>query len=707
LLSDVSPVNARLLTFIALDGSVPRGADAQRSLDLAPEVELFAVEIRPRASEFAQTIWRPSFSAVRNWDPASYQAPHAGTAYIVTRCQTAIVTVPMAGDLLLVDLSLSADSAGLILAEKDAFDPSLSLSLDDLDLLAAAVDGELDGRRLTDQRRQVLLLEAAQSGARMFAGDPAALSPEQKRLLRQLMFKDVDIEYRPAMAPVRAPIDMNGPDLQSIFVWDANTVAEGLDSYPRLVEARVLGVVMSNCQVLGASKRCEEIRQQAIRTVDTVSSRGLSSSLPVELRRSHVEARLLQIGALQQDLSVGVEMHVMATAVAGGRPLLRYHEALVNESVLPQTLAVTRHLLAQLRASIEIERNLLEVQETRESAREQIAIASATKGLLDQSEAFKAASLIFVTVAVVISLAGLFATVAAIPRRQAETMLGSTAGSLLFVVLAVVTATVLGVALRRAAAAKVGRGGRRLLRGVRWLSALLLFLSLAVSLTSALGPFGGQDWLGLGIAGVVVFAITLVFGLATELRFDSAGDTAAEGNAKEHSARVYAEVWPIAIRDGQVHRWVRAPIAVSVGSAEITSVNDAVAAAASSSGLAPIRYLHSTSWRFVDDAVVLTYLAIVADFASESEYVRVQPANGSPDRPNMQEIHPEDALQHGLGHLAFLTTFRKREASEFSRDLKLALASWAPTMAGELIKGQSGPVPKQISESNDAQALVE
>ena len=658
----MSAVNARLLTFIALAGSPARPGGQVQAPDLEAEIALFGVDIRPRASEFADTVWRPRFGHVREWQPSGYGAPNAGSAYTVERCRTAIVTVPMAGDLLLVDLTVSAEGTdGLILAEKDAFDNSLRLTLDGQDLTTAA--GVL-GWHLTNMRRQILVLPGG-PGA-LFGDDPTALTPAQEALLRQLMFKDVDISYRPGLAPVSVPIDMNGPDRQSVFVWDTNTVAEGLSAYPHLVDLRVLGIAMVNAQIVGALKRCTEIREEATRATDPTRIGELTAA-PAEVRRVQVEDRLLRIGALRQDLSVGVEMHALATAVAGGRPLLRYHEAVVTESPLPHLLRVSEHLLGQLAGSVRLEKDLLDVAESRETAREQLVIASATKGLLDQSEAFKAASLVFAAVAAVISLSGLFAAVASVPRAQDQSLLGSVPDSALFVVVALVVAAVAGVGLRRVSRVRLAPPWRVPLRLARWLLfvALVGFIGLALS-TAFVHP-GASSTLVLFIAGSLVSATVLVFALALELNFEPPASTVVSAQP------VRVEVWPVTVSGGEVYRHPDAPIVDAAGS-DIASV-------AARAGT--VRYLHSTSWRFARGGVVLTYLAVIDGVADLTGWRRLRPLEPSAGTTE------EDVLQHALGHLAFLIAHRHTEANEFPGEQREAFQRWQPVVAGQV------PVPAQ------------
>jgi hypothetical protein len=662
----VSAVKARLLTFVALAGSPARPAGQVQAPDLEAETALFGVEIRPRASEFADTVWRPRFGHVREWSPSGYGAPNAGSAYTVERCRTAIVTVPMAGDLLLVDLEFMAEGTdGLILAEKDAFDPSLRLTLDGQDLLTAA--GVL-GWRLTDLRRQVLLLPGGPEA--LFGHDPTALDPSREALLRQLMFKDVDISYRPGLAPVSVPIDMNGPDRQSVFVWDTNTVVEGLSAYPHLVDLRVLGIAMVNAQIVGALKRCTEIREEATRATDP-NRVGELTAAPAEVRRVQVEDRLLRIGALRQDLSVGVEMHALATAVAGGRPLLRYHEAVVTESPLPHLLRVSEHLLGQLAESVRLEKDLLDVAESRETAREQLAIASATRGLLDQSEAFKAASLVFAAVAAVISLAGLFAAVASVPRAQSQSLLGSAPNSALFVVVALVVAAVAGAGLRAASRLRVRPLWRVPLRVVRWLLFVALVGFIGLALSTVWAHPGASSTLVLFIAGSAICATLLVFALALELNFEPPVSTVVDARP------VRVEVWPVTVSGGEVYRHPAAPFVDTAG-ADIASV-------AARAGT--VRYLHSTSWRFADGGVVLTYLAVVDGLSDLTGWRPVRPL------PPSGGTTEEDVLQHALGHLAFLIERRHTEASEFAGEQRGAFSRWQPVVAGQVdVPSQRAPM---------------
>jgi hypothetical protein len=498
-------VRARLITLIALAGTtLTSSLPARRDSDA--EESLFNVATKPGWSEFAESRWRPGFHDVRKWQPKDYDAPNAGTAYQVLACRTALVSVPMACQLLMIDLDVVADGVdGLILAEKDAFDPAVQITVN-----GVLLSDIIEAGSLTDRRRQLLLLTGTQPEHYVFGGQPGGLSADRERVLRQLMFKDVDIAYRPDLAPIRVPIDMNGPDLQSVFVWDSNTVAEGLHSYAHLADLRIFAMVMSNCQVLAAEQRCYEIREAAL---CEVTLDEIAETSTIDSRREYVIGRVRRVGLLRQTLSMGVEMYALGTTVAGGRPLRRYHESVMAESSLPHLLTVTQHLLAQLGETVGIEQQLLGVDEVREAAEKQIAIASSVRGLLDQSEAFKAASLVFASVAVVIGMAGLFTSSAAIPRSQRETLFGSVTGSVLFVAVAMAMAAALGFGLRRAARATLSPGARRIVRPLRWAGLGFLLLGLTLSIMPA--------FVTAGLVIVAMATIWVLFFLALELDFES------------------------------------------------------------------------------------------------------------------------------------------------------------------------------------------
>jgi hypothetical protein len=195
-------MRARLVTLIALASARPAGDHRPGPHDAVQESELFGIQVRPGWTEFVESRWRPWFDAVRVWSADEYGAPHAGTAYRVLGCRTARVIVPMAATLLLIDLSLDADVDALVLAEKDAFDPNVRLTLGGTDVVAAALERAPVGE-LTGPAASCCCCRVPEPDRFLFGNDPGSLSDGQERILRQMMFKDVDISYRPGMAPPR------------------------------------------------------------------------------------------------------------------------------------------------------------------------------------------------------------------------------------------------------------------------------------------------------------------------------------------------------------------------------------------------------------------------------------------------------------------------------------------------------------------------
>jgi hypothetical protein len=652
----------RVITLIALDGWSDTAA--LRALP-GVDAELFGLAAPGGRHEFDPSSWRPHIVDLRTWDPVDYTAPNAGAAYRVHGVRTALVHVPLAADLLLLDLDVEADLPGLILAERDAFDPALTLQIGGQPLVEAA---GATGMRPANDRHQLLFLAGVQRPLFPVGGD-------RGRELRQLLFKDVDITYRADYAPVSTPPDINGPDRQSVHVWATNTLVEGFDAYGELGRLRTLGLVQSNCQVLAATARCRQVRALAMRELGTGDLLGEAA----EELRDLAEERIRRLGRLRHALTVGVEMHARSAAVAGGRPLLSYHAAVVSESELPALLDVTQHLLGQVSGAVAAEEELRQVQESRETAAKMLSIAESVRGLLDQSEALKSASLVFASIAVVIGLAGLFGQAAAIPRGQDDTLFGSLAASLLFVAVVVIAAAVLGFTLRAASRLTAPPGWRRGLRNLRW--ALLVVTAVGVGTALAVARTAGPGWgLRSAVTAAFVGIVGLLFCFAVELDFDGTPDPADPARS--------IEIWPVVLTAGQVLRRPEGPLRVAARIGAGRHAHDLVIAEVTAQlGRAP-RYVHSTSWRAEQDALVLTYLAVVTGTAPPPGWTEVTPAvvppdPGDPLRPP-QRIRPDDVLDHALGHLAFLIEHRTTERGLFAPAERALLRGWTPRPAGEL-----------------------
>jgi hypothetical protein len=431
---------------------------------------------------------------------------------------------------------VTAPLPGIILAERDAYDPAVELTLGSQRLAPAALDGKaqssaplLDGAvvrvappvRLEHAggRQQILLLPGG-PGALFAGGDPANLPPERAALLRQLLIKDTDIGYRPDQMAVRMPADINGPDRQAVYVWATNTVAEGFDQYGELGRLRALGLVLSNCQTIAATMACRTIRAAAM---DELDEPAPAPDEDAETLRDRAEHRIRRVARLRHELNRNAEMHARGTAVLGGRPMLSYHRAVVAESELPTLIDVTEHLLEQLSAALAVEQQLRSVQEARETAAQQLAVARSTQGLLNQSEALKAASVIFASVAAVLGLAGLFAQASAIPADQDGAYFGSLPGSVVFVLAVAAFAVVVGAGVRMASRVALPPGMRRPALITRWLLVAVTIAGIATAAASLLLP-GGRSATPAGVLVAGVGAVLLILLIALEFDYDQRRD---------------------------------------------------------------------------------------------------------------------------------------------------------------------------------------
>lgn len=120
---------ARILTIYPVQQRPGAVTTASAFIDATAEAHLFGVTPRAGQSEFVASPWRPAITETRDWAQETYQAPHAGIAYQVDRVRTAVARMPGGIELILLDLTVEADPAGLILAERDAYDPSVEIKL--------------------------------------------------------------------------------------------------------------------------------------------------------------------------------------------------------------------------------------------------------------------------------------------------------------------------------------------------------------------------------------------------------------------------------------------------------------------------------------------------------------------------------------------------------------------------------------------------
>ncbi|MGI5240076.1 hypothetical protein [Dactylosporangium sp. CA-139066] len=101
----------------------------------------------------------------------------------------------------------------------------------------------------------------------------------------------------------------------------------------------------------------------------------------------------------------------------------------------------------------------------------------------------------------------------------------------------------------------------------------------------------------------------------------------------------------------------------------------------------PLTILHSTSWRYADGAVVLTYVAVV-DGEPEPGAVRLGPHgiahSGDPVAPSPPRICPDAVATHAVRHLAWLRAGDEVVATALAGHPALwrALDGYTPAPAG-------------------------
>jgi CRP/FNR family transcriptional regulator, cyclic AMP receptor protein len=129
---------------------------------------------------------------------------------------------------------------------------------------------------------------------------------------------------------------------------------------------------------------------------------------------------------------------------------------------------------------------------------------------------------------------------------------------------------------------------------------------------------------------------------------------------EEGRAEPLVEILPVTLREGGIW-WIRPTGASSwqVGSDVTLYPGELVTQELGRFGLAP-RAVHSTSWRYEQDHLVLTYAALLPDDTTAGEGLVAAPvereelARGSATGPP-DEIHVAQVVEHALRHLSWLS----------------------------------------------------
>jgi hypothetical protein len=364
-----TPIPARLMTIYSLVGS----QDGQPW-----EVKL--AENQTRQREYRR------FSSDRHGQPYARLAAEGRIGqYDVEEIATILRHERSAGWTAALEVRFSASRwDGVIQAAKDAYD-------------FTRVTISLDGKTLLDQIRNLTNSPALHFGrerAQLLVVDRLGGPPGEdfdpvtdvdQRLLRQLLFKDTDIAYRPAWAPISMPPDINGPEGTLVAVWATNTVVGG---YDLVLPKRVEGMTERLSEAVIALEACNGVLGEA--EAQIAGEGGGDWSSQADALRS-----------LQFLYTFAVERHLPHMGARGGRPIESYYQAVAHEMGLVDRAATTRAVIDRLAEAARAERDRHEIVAALSRARDAriTAVVAGTLGAL-------------------LAAAGLFATLATIPSNH-------------------------------------------------------------------------------------------------------------------------------------------------------------------------------------------------------------------------------------------------------------------------------------------------
>jgi len=372
---------------------------------------------------------------------------------------------------------------GVIQAAKDAYDVSrVTISLDGVALLDRVRQlTERSDLRFGRERAQLLVVDRL-GGPPGKDFDP--VTDVDQQLLRQLLFKDTDIAYRPAWAPVSMPPDINGPEGTLVAVWATSTVVSG---YDRLLPKRVEEMTERLSEAVIALEACNGVLGEA--EAEIAGEPDWSS---------HADA----LRRLQYRYTFAVERHLPRMGAKGGRPVESYYEAAAHELGLVDRAATTRAVIDRLAEAARAERDRREIVAALSRARDAriTAVAAGTLGAL-------------------LAAAGLFATLATIP--SGGTLLGTAYRSAALAEVLVVGAGGIGVLLALAAlhrqqpgASPARQSSRRWLLGAA-VAAAVAALLLVVAASGVSGNTAGWAI----VAGATLLLVGALAGVVSKMAF--------------------------------------------------------------------------------------------------------------------------------------------------------------------------------------------
>jgi hypothetical protein len=528
---------ARLITIYALTGG---GDQHAYSPDTSPSdyeaaERIFGPDVRLKSAPTDLHEWRPKPFGDYEWSPADYSTGKQ-MPYTVTGAKTYFFNL-FAGDALAFELRLRGSLNDYIDAQRDAFDRMVKKQLAGEDLLKAAVSqvngadrNRLDRLVYGQDKHQIMVLSHADAGF-IFSADgdggraqqtstsktmhgvaePLNLRRVDFAALSKLMFKDVEINYRPDRTPISLPDDINGPNCQMVAVWASNTVVCGIEAYNNLGPdygdlgaRRIRELTYVAAQIVAATNRCREIRMA---TLSVLRHLSLPASLDQASDQEHVDLIRYEgeLQSLEIDLTWGIDVYRGPALVRGGRPLERYQEAVRAEGGFDASVALTHRMVDHLTSIVTRRRQIFDV-------RHQTDQLAAINKLLDRTEGVKTASIVIATIVVVVSCVGLFATLAAVPVSTGSLFLGPQFRSAAAAALSVIFAGVLGFGVYVASKARVSGNARKLV--IATAIALAVFCLAGLGLAVVLWPHSGTavHWYALiggmmaGLAAIILSA---------------------------------------------------------------------------------------------------------------------------------------------------------------------------------------------------------
>jgi hypothetical protein len=469
---NISPIRARLVTIYSLVGSQ----------DGRPW-EVALAEGKARQGSYR------GFSVDRHGEPyARLAAEGLIGEYKVKNIATILRHQRSVGWTAALEVGFSARRwDGVIQAAKDAYD-------------FRRVTIFLDGATLLDQIRHLTDSQTLQFGrerAQLLVVDRLAGPPGKdfdpvtdvdQQLLRQLLFKDTDIAYRPAWAPVSMPPDINGPEGTLVAVWATSTVVSG---YDRLLPKRVEEMTERLSEAVIALEACNGVLREADAEIEKIESEPDWSSHADALRR------------LQYRYTFAVERHLPRMGAAGGRPIESYYEAAAHELGLVDRAATTRAVIDRLAEAARAERDRREIVAALSRARDAriTAVVAGTLGAL-------------------LAAVGLFATLATIPSK--DTLLGTTYRSAALAEVLVIGAGGIGLLLALAALRRRQPDAppvRSLPKRWLLLGAAVATAAAALLLVVAASGIPGNtaDW--AIVAGASLVLVAALAGIVSKMRF--------------------------------------------------------------------------------------------------------------------------------------------------------------------------------------------